>query len=75
MDRKWTWWQREVEHELPVANELPADLKKRNDRNRRREEVCLRYLDGDAAVQHDDKKARQLDERRCLKQLTLDSLV
>ena len=57
-DHKWEWWQCEVEHELPIAHELQVDAKKRKDRNRRRVEECLRYLDGEAAQDHADKKAR-----------------
>lgn len=67
----WCWHQREVEFELPVADESSDQLRSRRDRNRKREEECLRELDPEAAAEHDDKKARQLDERRQLKQLTL----
>ena len=56
---------------MPAAQELQEDVKKRNDRNRRRVEECLRFLDGEAAEDHAEKKAQQLDERRSLKQLTL----
>ena len=67
----WYWYQREVDYELPVAHESNSQKDHRRDRNRKREEQCLRELDPGAAAEHDDKKARQLAARRQLKQPTL----
>merc|ERR1719231_1910721 len=71
----WMWVQRELEIELPPAVEASDELHKRNDRNRKREEECLRCLDGGAAFEHCEKKARQLESRRQMKQLTLGGLL